>query len=219
MSGACLKQRRRGFTLVELLVVIGIIALLISMLLPALNKARASAKNVACQSNLWQNYKLLLMYSQENKGWMFPVGWGSTLPHEKRWPNYVFKPAIWNPPSLLCPADENPAEEHSYVLNSHIADYKIRDGATRGIPSVEVILMGEKKSTEPDYYMDPDQNDFDRVVELYRHGYYLGSNYSYMDGHVSNLAPQMVRQSLDPWDPVTKPVDPANPLPGGVNPG
>jgi len=64
-------SRRRAFTLVELLVVIGIIALLISILLPSLSRAREQAKRVQCASNMRQIGLAVLGYNNENKGW-FP---------------------------------------------------------------------------------------------------------------------------------------------------
>jgi len=87
-----MKYRRSAFTLIELLVIIAIIALLLSMLMPALSRAKESAKRMKCQSNLKQIMTAQLMYMEDNglkvpwinphpqATWASQFVWGGFLP-------------------------------------------------------------------------------------------------------------------------------------------
>src|SRR5262245_44133586 len=210
-----MRARLRAFSLVELLVVIGIIALLIAILMPALTRARQQAQWVQCQSNLRQIGIHLEMYANDWKGWVFPPRLGASRPRDERWPVHVFKPPVWNPKIMLCPSDIEPSEEHSYLLNNHLADRGIKFSSKDlgGLTSSDVVVMGEKVSSWNDYYMNAEDYRRDRPgdfamgkVELYRHGLRLGSNYLYLDLHVGTFRrSDQFDRSVDPWDVVVAP--------------
>ena len=103
MYSSTRSRGRSGFTLVELLVVIGIIALLIAILLPSLSRARSAASSVASLSNLRQLGIGLLYYLNDNRG-MYPVAAMPSVagkPRE-RWADFIY-PSLRNTEVYMSP--------------------------------------------------------------------------------------------------------------------
>jgi prepilin-type N-terminal cleavage/methylation domain-containing protein/prepilin-type processing-associated H-X9-DG protein len=139
-------RRADAFTLVELLVVIGVIAILISMLLPAVNKARHQANSLVCASNLRQAGLAFTQYVADNKGWITPFsrGYGfnwtdpiifsnqykatynaTTAVNDYRWFNYLHRYtrtySVFNCPVIT-------AQTSVYSLPGNQTQVKSRDG-------------------------------------------------------------------------------------------
>ena len=127
LSRSQVRRRAFGFTLVELLVVIGIIAILISILMPALRRARNQAQKIDCMNRVRQISIAVNMYAQQFKGWLpgpfggtSPPGPHDQFPVETGWlytTKCLVDTEVW-----ICPIDPRPPLErrYSYTYNGRM---------------------------------------------------------------------------------------------------
>jgi prepilin-type processing-associated H-X9-DG protein len=210
-------RRGEGFSIVELIVVIGIIAILVALLMPALQRARVQARAVACRSNMRQIGQAMLIYANDNGGWLFPPDHGLDVPLNQRWFLAVLKPPPppdpnsldprdWTPPIMLCPADDQePREFHSYILNHHLVEHHVLYSSKppANLTASNAVVMGEKLTLATNYYVETKPGGtttYNDQVDPFRHGAQLGSNYLYLDLHVGPRDARLPVLGLDPWD-------------------
>ncbi len=206
-SGRCRKAAESsGFTLLELLVVVGIIGLLTALLWPALGRAREAGRRIVCVSHLRQIGMALTMYAQENEGDFYPPIYGTGNPPETQRMAKLARFGI-KESMFFCPSDPNlgpqstiydPAEpkSHSYVLNA-LDELGLGVGQSPSARHIDnpsgVILVGEKKPSETDFYMSFANGETDRMLDQTRHN--GGANFLFADNHVEHLR---VGKSLSP---------------------
>lgn len=187
-------RHRRGFTLVELIVVLGLIMMLMGLLMPAVSRAWRQAQAVTCRAQLRDLGFALAVYANDNQGAVMPPG---TVPSE--WPEVLFGEPY--PASLVCPTGAG-EDALSYQLNWWLkfGSNSVRmDGSNGlGLPPSQILVAGETWPGRVEHYCWI-QADRETSWDPARHGPGLLSNYLWLDLHVDNTVPSPLPPFDNPW--------------------